>query len=93
MRYDYLQMIEDLQGQGFTQAEIGDRIGWSLGQVKQHAALIKKIVTEVLALAKQHQEGRVTKKVTFVTFDFTEGWFRNSGIYDLDAGRQRSASA
>jgi hypothetical protein len=67
MRYDYLQMIEDLQGQGFTQAEIGDRIGWSLGQVKQHAALIKKIVTEVLALAKQHQEGRVTKKVTFVT--------------------------
>jgi len=34
-------------------------------------------VTDVLGLAKKHQTGRVTEKVTNVTF--TEGWFRDSG--------------
>ena len=34
-------------------------------------------------MARQHQEGRVTDEVTSVTHDFTEGWFRNSGIYGL----------
>ena len=32
-------------------------------------------VTDVLGLAKKHQTGRVTEKVTNVTF--TEGWFRH----------------
>ena len=35
------------------------------------------VVTDVLGLAKKHQTGRVTEKVTNVTF--TERWFRNSG--------------
>jgi len=30
----------------------------------------EKIVTQVLNLSKKHQEGRVTEKVTHVTFDF-----------------------
>jgi len=34
-------------------------------------------------LAKQHQKQRVTEDVTDVTFNFTEGWFRTSGLYDL----------
>jgi hypothetical protein len=42
----------------------------------------------VLSLAKGHQVGRVTDDVTTVTFAFSEGWFRNTGIYNLDAGRQ-----
>ena len=36
--------------------------------------LLNSIVTDVLGLAKKHQTGRVTEKVTNVTF--TEGWFR-----------------
>ena len=48
-------------------------------------ALDKNIkVTQVLELAQKHQKGRVTKDVTHVTFNFTEGWFRKSGIYDLN---------
>jgi len=35
-------------------------------------------VTEILDLAKKHQKGRVTKKVTNVTFNFTEGCFQIS---------------
>jgi hypothetical protein len=43
--------------------------------------LLNSIVTDVLGLAKKHQTGRVTENVTNVTF--TEGWFRDSGLYDL----------
>jgi hypothetical protein len=64
-----------------TQAEIGEKIGWTESKVKQYSALLNSIVTDVLGLAKKHQTGRVTEKVTNVTF--TEGWFRNSGFYDL----------
>ncbi len=47
--------------------------------------LMNKIVTQVLDACKQYQNGRVTVEVTPVTFDFTEGWFRTSGLYDLTA--------
>jgi DNA modification methylase len=34
-------------------------------------------------LCKQCQNGRVSENLTSVTFDFSEGWFRTSGLYDL----------
>ena len=68
-----------------TQAEIGEVIGVGEGTVKQHSVLMNKIVTQVLDACKQYQNGRVTVEVTPVTFDFTEGWFRTSGLYDLTA--------
>jgi len=42
---------------------------------------------------KQHQEGRApTNGANVPTFNFTEGWFRTSGLYDLsvfyNTGRQ-----
>ena len=40
-------------------------------------------MTEVLDFCKQHQSDRVNKKLTLGNFNFTEGWFRNSGLYDL----------
>jgi len=49
------------------------------------SVLMNKIVTQVLDACKQYQNGRVTVEVTPVTFDFTEGWFRTSGLYDLTA--------
>ena len=39
-------------------------------------------------IARKHQEERVTKEVTGVTFNFTEYWFRTSGIYELNDDNQ-----
>lgn len=84
--FDHLYRIDDLREE-HTQAEIAEKMGeeWSKGKVKQHASLLKNVVTQVLDRARVHQKGRVTREVTYVTFNFTEGWFRTSGIYDLDA--------
>lgn len=78
----WLDVIGRLRAEGLTQAEIGEKIGWTESKVKQYSALLNSIVTDVLGLAKKHQTGRVTEKVTNVTF--TEGWFRDSGLYALD---------
>jgi len=54
--------------------------------------LIDKIDTQLLDLACEYQESRVSKDGTIVPFNFTEGWFRNSGIYDLNAANQAALS-
>ncbi len=61
-----------------TQAEIGERIGWTREQVRNYIFVLDKIATRVLDLSKAHQEGRVADDATRVTFTFTEGWFRDS---------------
>ena len=66
-----------------TQAEIGDRIGWSREQVRNYIFVLDKIGTGVLDLARKYQNGRVPRNGTIVPFDFTEGWFRDSGLYAL----------
>lgn len=81
--WDRLDTIRQLKDQGMTQAEIGEVIGVGEGTVKQHSMLINRIVTPVLDSCKSQQKGRVTEEVTPVSFDFTEGWFRTSGLYDL----------
>lgn len=90
--FDWLSILEKLRDEGSSQEEIGEKIGWSRGQVGNYFMLLNSIVTEVLDFAKSVQKGRVTEIVTDVTksesknkveFDFTEGWFRTSGIYDL----------
>ena len=45
--------------------------------------LINKIAPQVLVLVREHQKGRGAKNAPSGAFDFTEGWFRNSGLYDL----------
>ncbi|WP_043883843.1 helix-turn-helix domain-containing protein [Caldanaerobacter subterraneus] len=77
--------------EGLTQQQMAERIGRSESKVKQYSMLLSSVVTEVLNLARQHQKGRVTDEVTSVTFDFTEGWFRNSGLYDLEEQYQLNA--
>jgi len=47
------------------------------------ASLLRNTDTELLDFCKYHQKGRVSKKDTTVSFEFTEGWFRDSGLYDL----------
>jgi hypothetical protein len=60
---------------GLTQAQIGERIGWSESKVKQYSALLSTVVTQVLNLARQYQIGRVTPEVTFATFNLFGGHF------------------
>ena len=82
--FDWLDIIKRLRNEGLTQKEIGEKIGFSREKVSYYYRILDVIVTQVLNFCKQHQEGRVTKNVTNVTFDFTEGWFRYSGLYDLN---------
>lgn len=86
--FDWLGIIQQLKEQGLTQQEIGDKIGWSREQIKNYIKIIKTIGTQILDLCKEHQIGRVPEKGTIVPFDFTEGWFRNSGLYDLNEEHQ-----
>ena len=65
----------------FTHAVIAENMGCSEDSVKDLSKVIKNVVPQVLKLAEGHQKGRGTKEVPIGTFDFTEGWFRNSGIY------------
>lgn len=76
---DYLRAEEEL-----TQAEIGERIGWSRSKTSQYTTLLANVATPVLELARGHQEGRVADDATAVA-NFTEYWFRTTGLYDLDA--------
>ena len=61
---------------------------WSRSKVAQYIRLLNEIVTPILDIARKHQKERVTKDVTGVTFNFTEYWFRTSGIYELNDDNQ-----
>ncbi len=87
--FDWLYRIKMLKAEGLTQSAIGERIGWSSKQhVNFYNSILDKVSTDILNLACEYQESRVDKKSTSVYFDFTEGWFRNSGIYDLNPANQ-----
>ena len=78
--FDWIEVISTMRDEGYTQKDIGEKIGWGNTQVSNYNNL-NRISTQVLELAKQHQKGRVKSDSTNV--NFTEGWFRNSGLYDL----------
>ena len=81
--FDTLYKMRILKKDGKSGKEIAELIGWAQSNVSQHNTLLEKIFTPILDLCKQHQEGRVNLEFTPVTFNFTEGWFRTSGLYDL----------
>ena len=91
--FDWLDLIAKLQDDGTTQEKIGERIGWSREKVKDHVTLRSKIGAEILILAKTFQAGRAPSNGAnapknergVTTCDFTEGWFRTSGLYELEA--------
>jgi site-specific DNA-methyltransferase (adenine-specific) len=86
--FDWLDVIRKLKDEGYIYDEIGKKIGWNEGQVKKYAMLINK-VPSIIDLCRLYQEGRGTDKVPNVTFNFTEGWFRDSGLYNLRRRYQR----
>ena len=63
---------------------------WTREQVKHYIAVLNTIGTEVLNLARGHQEGRGAENAPNGAM-FTEGWFRNSGFYDLQPEYQKEA--
>lgn len=85
--FDWLGVIQKQKESGKTQQEIGESIGWSIDQVKKYCTLQNK-VPHILDIAKEQQAGRGTGEVPNGTFNFTEGWFRNSGLYELEPERQ-----
>lgn len=69
---------------GLTLKDIEKKEIISISKIKKLSGLISNIVPQVLDFAKEYQIGRVNKELTSVKFDFTEGWFRTSGLYDLE---------
>jgi len=89
--FDWLDVIARLQAEGLTQEKIGEIIGWSVDKVQKTVTLCSRIPPQILVLAKTFQKGRGgcfppnggINDHSANTFDFTEGWFRNSGLYEL----------
>lgn len=82
--FDYIDIIKQLKDQKLTQEKIGEIIGFSREIVKFYFSLINNIGTTFLNLARTHEESRVPQNGTNVpTYHYTEGWFRNSGLYSL----------
>lgn len=75
--FDWLDVIGRLRDEGLTQAEIGEKIGWSRGAVSQYAMLQDKVAPEVSGLARAHRDGRGAENAPNGAM-FTEGWFRDS---------------
>ena len=81
--FDVLYKIGRLKDEGKTNFEIAEILCWSESKAMQYSALFKNL-TPILSECKLHQFGRVRDELTSVSFDFTEGWFRTSGLYDLN---------
>jgi site-specific DNA-methyltransferase (adenine-specific) len=87
--FDWNQIIQTLKSRGLTQEQIAARIGWSREKVKDYAAIGTKLGAEFLKVAKSIQTGRASGDgATAPTFNFTEGWLRNSGLYNLSPDYQ-----
>lgn len=85
--FDHLYKIDDLREEGLTQEGIAEEMSkggeeWSRSNVQNHVRILNKVDTDILELAREHQEGWVSDNDTVVS-NFSERWFRNSGLYDL----------
>ena len=52
-----------------------------MDQIKKYIGILNKIVPRILKITKKHQKG-------LGRMDFTEGWFRKSGLYELEEDYQ-----
>ena len=84
--FDKLDTIKALKDTRMSQVEIGRVIGMEESMMSRYVKLYESILPKVLDLAKSHQEGRVNHDLPNV--NFTEGWFRDSGLYDLNEDNQ-----
>ena len=82
--FDWLSFIQKLKDESLNHKEIGKKIGWSESSVDNYSSLIKNILRPVLDFTKKYQKGRMSKKLSSLSFNFTEGWFSKSGLYNLN---------
>lgn len=82
--FDKLSTISKLKLDKLTQEEIGEILKMSRENISHYGILINKIATNILNKCKLIQNGRVAEIATNVAFNFTIGWFRNSGLYELN---------
>jgi site-specific DNA-methyltransferase (adenine-specific) len=82
--FDKINTVSKLVEQGYTQEQIGGILLVSREVIKNINKLNNSIGTKIINLCKSHQNGRVPSNGTNVPFNFTEWWFRISGLYDLN---------
>lgn len=82
MKWEAIDFIRKIGKTDTAQKSIGEKIGWSRGKANQFQMILENIDTDIIKLTKGKQNGRGAKDAPFGA-NFTEGWFRNSGLYDL----------
>jgi site-specific DNA-methyltransferase (adenine-specific) len=65
-------------------AEIGDVLDMSRSSIKDRMKIISDIGADILEKCKANQIGRAPTNGACAPFNFTEGWFRTSGLYELN---------
>jgi hypothetical protein len=64
-------------------------IKWETNLVYRYTSLLKNINSpQIFKLAKEYHISNGEKNSPHGEFNFTEGWFRKSGIYDLNKDNQ-----
>jgi DNA modification methylase len=87
--FDWLGIVKELKNEGKKGVEIAKEVNKSSARVSQFTQLLENVSEESLTLCENHQEGRSDVGINSVNFSFTEGWFRDSGIYTLREFPQR----
>jgi len=87
--FDELDYIAREKERGLTLKEIIAKVDdWGEGYVKKRSRLLSNVVPRARDMARGAKRRLGTEKVPNGTF--TEGWFRNSGLYDLKDGEAYS---
>ena len=83
--FDMLYKIQKMKDEGLTQREISEILRWGKDNTSRYSILVEKISPKFLEKSKTVQINRCeTDSPRGEKFDFTEGWFRDSGLYGLD---------
>ncbi len=82
--FDWCDIVRK-ESETMTQEETAKKLGISRQYVSQFATIVAKIPDSIIKICKSHQLNRGDQEPLF---EFTEGWFRNSGLYGLSEKRQ-----
>ena len=77
--FDWIELIGKMRDESLTQDSIGEKIGWSRGKVSDYIQVLDS-AEHILGKAKEQQKGRAALIAESSAFNFTEGWFRESGL-------------
>lgn len=75
--FDWIEVISVMRKVGYTQEDIGEKIGWSRQKVNDYTRIINNVDGAILLVIKELQNGRSSSKDGSPSFNFTETWMRN----------------